>query len=261
MKTKQKLLVGMMAVAFISACSKKEKAVEGVDTAVKKEQSVFQKEQVAAIETIVHQYLVNNPAVVAESIMNLQKQAMDAQQSKVLELLNANKADLEHDSGLPVLGAGKTRFVAFIDYADPASKEFLSVLKTTVAQDKDVKVVLRFIPDTSSKSQKMARIAMAAFEMGVFDAVHERLIAVPENATESEILDAVGTVAGVDRSKLENLLDTSTVKEMLAKNRTLSEKLSIVQSPAFVVGEFLLKQAVTAEQMKMLLENLRAQKK
>jgi protein-disulfide isomerase len=265
MKTMKSITALMLALVAISGCSKKDKAINSTGQASesKKEQTIFNNEQVGAIEKIVHTYLINNPTVVAESIVNLQRQAAENQHSITVELLNKNKDELQLVKGIPVIGAADAdvTFVVFGDYADNSSKDFFTVLKSTCAQDKKVRVVYRLLSDTSAISQKLARIAMAAYELGVFEAVHEKLISVSTNATEGDLITLAAAASGIDRGKIEAVLDSASVKEMLLRNRALAEKLGITQAPGFVVGEILLKQAITAEQMKMLLENLRAQKK
>lgn len=261
---KKQLSVLLMTTAFLAGCNKKEKASdEAKPVDQQAEQTVFSKTQVAAIEQIVHKYVVNNPNVLAESIMNLQKQVADKQQEKVVELLDKNKTELSKTAGLPFVGSpsADVTVLMFGDYTEPASKAMFKVYQNAVNKDKGVRVVFRFLPDTSALAQKAARVAMAMNEQGLFEKFHEKMMSNTEALTETVILEIAANVSGVNRGKLESDMDSGKTKEALLSNRKLAENLGIAQAPGYIMGEFLIKQPISPDDFDAVLNNIRTKKK
>lgn len=262
---KKQLVILLATSALLGACNKKDKKKEEAkqSTETQVQQTAFNKEQVTAIEQIVHKYIVNNPNVLAESIMNLQKQVADKQQEKVIELLNKNKSDVERTAGIPVIGApgADVTILMFGDYTDMKSKAMFKMYQNILQKDSNVRMIFRFLPDTSALAQKAARVAMAMNEQGLFDKFHERMLSTTEPLTETSLMDIAGNVPGVNRSKLDADVDAGKTKEAILNNRALAEKLGITQAPGYVLGDFLLKQPITPEQLDMVIQNVREKKK
>lgn len=260
---KQLSLLLVTSALLIVGCSKKDKVQE--ETKQSNEQqvdAVFSKAQIAAIEKIAHDYIVKNPNVLAESIMNLQKQVADKQQEKVVELLNQNKAALDKTAGLPFVGAasGDITVIMFGDYIDPKSKAMFKIYQNALSKDPKVRVVFRFLPDTSLLAQKAARIATAMNEQGLFDKFHEKVLSSTETLTEMALLEIAANVPGVNRSKLEADIDSAKTKQALLDNRALAEKLGIAQAPGYVIGQYLLKQPIGPEDLEAVIKSVREKK-
>ncbi len=259
---KKQLSLLLTATALLGACSKKEKEENTNKPTVEVDQTAFSKSQVAAIEKIVHAYVVKNPNVLAESIMNLQKQVADKQQERVVELLKKYRSDIDHASGLPMIGpaGADTTLIMFGDYVDSKSKAMFKMYQNVMAKDKKFRVAVRFLPDASALAQKTARVAIALNKQGLFVKFHDKMLATSEMLTETSLMDIAGNLPGVNRTKLEADVDAADTKEALLNNRSLAEKLGITQVPGYVVGDFLLKQAITPEDLDLVLKKIREQK-
>lgn len=248
---------------MVAGCSKKDKEKDlAKAVAEQPEQTVFSKAQVAAIEQIVHKYVVNNPNVLAESIMNLQKQVADKQQEKVVELLDKNKKELDVTSGIPMMGdaASDITIIMFGDYTDARSKAMFKMFDNARTKDGKIKIVFRFLPDTSASAQKAVRVAIAMNNQGLFDKFHSAVLATPEMLNETMIMDIAGNIPGVNRGKLEADMDAAATKESVMKNRQLAGKLQISQAPGFVIGNFLLKQPISPKDLDLVIKKLREKK-
>lgn len=261
---KKQLSVLLVTSAFLVGCNKKEKVQEEAKSVDQQtEQAVFSKAQVAAIEQIAHKYIVKNPNVLAESIMNLQKQAADKQQEQVVELLTKNKTELDKTAGLPFVGSpsANVTVLMFGDYTDPKSKAMFKIYQNAAQKDKGIRIIFRFLPDTSSLAQKAARIAMAMNDQGLFEKFHEKIMSSSEMLTETSLLDIAGNIPGVNRSKLDSDIEAGKTKEALLSNRTLAEKLGISEAPGYIIGDYLLKQPIGAEDLDAVIKNIREKKK
>lgn len=256
---KKHISVLLATAALITGCDKKEKETAPKAAAVSADQTEFSKAQVAAIEKVIHSYIVNNPNVLAESIMNLQKKVADKQQERVVELLNKHRKDINDMANLPSVGATDTdvTLLMFGDYTDPKSKMMFKMYQSTMLKDKKFRVAIRFLPDTSAVAQKSARIAIALRKQGLFEKFHAAMLANTEMLTETSLMDIAGNIAGVNRTKLEVDMDSAEVKEAVLANRALADKLGVVNTPGYVVGDFLLKQTITQEDLDAVLKKIR----
>lgn len=259
---KKHISVLLATAALVTGCAKKEKETESKSPTSMADQTEFSKSQVAAIEKVIHSYIVNNPNVLAESIMNLQKKVADKQQERVVELLNKYRKDIDDVSTLPAVGRADAdvTLVMFGDYTDPKSKMMFKMYQSTMLKDKKFRVVTRFLPDTSALAQKVARVAISMHKQGLFEKFHAAMLANAEVLTETSLMDIAGNISGVNRTKLESDMDSSAVKEAILNNRALADKLGIVNTPGYVVGDFLLKQAITQEDLEAVLKKLREKK-
>lgn len=260
---KQLSLLLVTSTLLVVGCSKKDKSQE--ETKQTNEQNVdavFSKAQIAAIEKIAHDYIVRNPNVLAESIMNLQKQVADKQQEKVVELLNQNKADLDKTAGMPFVGSPSADItvIMFGDYVDPKSKAMFKIYQNVLSKDKKLRVIFRFLPDTSMLAQKAARIATAMNEQGLFEKFHDKVLSATETLTEMSLLEIAANVPGVNRSKLEADIDSAKTKQALLDNKTLAEKLGIAQAPGYIIGQYLLKQPIGPEDLEAVIKAIREKK-
>lgn len=262
---KKQLSILLATTVLLSACNKKEKPQDETQSsaAQQPEQTLFSKAQVAAIEQIVHKYIVNNPNVLAESIMNLQKQVADKQQEQVKELLTQNKSELDKLSGFPFIGSpsADVTVLMFGDYTDPKSKAMFKMYQNILQKDKQFRVIFRFLPDTSALAQKTARVAIAMSDQGLFDKFHEKMMSTTEPLTEMSLMDIAGNIPGVNRTKLDADIEAAKTKEVIAGNRALAEKLGIQQAPGYIIGDFLLKQPIAPEDLELVIAKIREKKK
>ncbi len=261
---KKQLSVLLMTTAFLAGCNKKENAAEETKSVDQHtEQTVFSKAQVAAIEKIVHKYVVANPNVLSESITNLQKQAAERHHEKTVELLEKNKAELSKSAGLPFAGSPSAdiTILMFGDYTEPASKAMFKIYQNAANKDKGLRVVFRFLPDTSALAQKAARVAIAMADQGLFEKFHEKMMSSTEALSETLVLEIAANIPGVNREKLEADTDSGKTKEALLGNRKLAENLGVSQAPGYIIGDFLIKQPISPDDLDAVIKNIREKKK
>ncbi|MDP3641201.1 MAG: thioredoxin domain-containing protein, partial [Alphaproteobacteria bacterium] len=164
---------------------------------------------------------------------------------------------------LPFVGSpsANVTVLMFGDYTDPKSKAMFKIYQNAAQKDKGIRIIFRFLPDTSSLAQKAARIAMAMNDQGLFEKFHEKIMSSSEMLTETSLLDIAGNIPGVNRSKLDSDIEAGKTKEALLSNRTLAEKLGISEAPGYIIGDYLLKQPIGAEDLDAVIKNIREKKK
>ncbi len=194
----------------------------------------------------VRAYLLNHPEVLEEAFGRLQaKQEADKQASAQGAIL-ANRQALERDPRDGVLGNpnGTVTVVEFFDYRCPFCKASEPALQKLLADNKDVRLVLKEFPiidyeDQSHLSRDAAHVALAAKAQGKYAAVHQALLT--ERAKlDPDVVDAVLKDAGVDVAKARAEATGKTVDDQIADTYKLAHALGIDGTPAFVVGDTLI---------------------
>jgi len=151
------------------------------------------------IEKIVHDYLVNNPEVLAEAIRVLQQRQSVAAAQKAKQAIQENRQALLADQSSPVEGnpQGKVTIVEFFDYRCPHCRHVAPALDQLVNSNTSVRVVYKNFPVLGEPSVLAARAAVAAQQQGGWLKLHRAMLAYQGEFTVDNLL-ALGTSVGLD---------------------------------------------------------------
>lgn len=147
-----------------------------------------------------------------------------------------------------VLGnpAGKRVLVEFTDYNCPYCEASLKDVKQLVAEDPDLKVVIREWPIFEGSDQA-SRMALAAGLQGKYRAFHEAMFATGDVA-------AAAKAAGLDMARAEADAASQAVSTEIARNLDLARGLGFTGTPAWIAGNKPFGGAVGYDQLKAALE-------
>lgn len=195
----------------------------------------------AKIESIVHDYLLNNPDVVIQAVQNYQrKQYEQAEETiKQTQKMAPTFADaLFHQNNDPAIGNpnGKVTVVEFFDYQCPHCVDMAPVISAISKANPDVRIVFKDFPIRGPMSEVAARAAIAANKQGkYYDFSHALLIA-NKQLTEDAIYDIAKSV-GLDVDKLKKDMKDASVTDVLNANMKLAQNLKLFGTPAFFIGK------------------------
>jgi protein-disulfide isomerase len=160
---------------------------------------------------------------------------------------------LERDPRDPVLGnpKGAVTVVEFFDYRCPFCKAAEPGVQKLLADDPDVRLVLKEFPildaeDQTHISEDAARAAIAAGAQGKYGAVHRALLA-QKHLDENGII-AVLKADDVDAAAAQPVETSAATTTQIADARALARALGIDGTPAFIVGD----QMIAGAQMDVL---------
>ena len=168
------------------------------------------------IEKIVHDYLVNNPEVLAEAIRVLQQRQSVAAAQKAKQAIQENRQALLADQSSPVEGnpQGKVTIVEFFDYRCPHCRHVAPALDQLVNSNTSVRVVYKNFPVLGEPSVLAARAAVAAQQQGGWLKLHRAMLAYEGEFTVDNLL-ALGTSVGLDSAKLKaDMMSPATDKAL-----------------------------------------------
>ncbi|HEX4951393.1 MAG TPA: DsbA family protein [Blastocatellia bacterium] len=215
-------------------------------------------EQRTTIETVVREYLLNNPSILREVMQALQVKEEKERQARAAANLQAHQAELYADPDTPTAGnpKGDVTIAVFFDYNCGYCKKTLPGLSTLLAKDPSLKVVYKELPVLGTTSLLGARAALAAHKQGKYAAFHEALVQLP-NITLEEI-KTLAERLGLDYGRLVKDLEDAKTLESLERVARLATALEINGTPAYIVGEQLIPGAIDADALAQLVANERA---
>lgn len=196
----------------------------------------------AATEAIIREYLLANPDVVLQAQERAHEQARQ-------RALAANREALE----TPYPGAAIGRvdaavtIVEFMDYGCHFCRDSAPMLEQLLANNSDVRLVLRQYPILSELSAQAARVALLAAERGKFAIYHHALYAAPELTQQA--IDAAGSLAGLSAEEIHAAALSTSRDGEFGRNEQLGAAIGASGTPTFVVGDKVVSGAMVPEAM------------
>lgn len=193
-------------------------------------------DQKKAIETVIHDYLVNNPEVLLEASKALQEKQQASLQEQAQAAILKNAGQLFTDK-MTVLGnpKGNVTLVEFFDYQCIHCKKMAPIIAGLIKKDSNLRVVFKEFPIFGSSSDMASRAALAAAMQGKYQAMHEALLK-QEGRLNEKIITETAKSIGLNMTKFKADMDSQAVKDALNENRDLAEKLRLMGTPAFIIA-------------------------
>lgn len=228
------LLVG--GVWFVQADAQQESGTAAPAAAAGS--AAFSADQKSAIETIVKDYLVQNPEILFEVQTALEVKMAQQEMERTKSLVAEHAKEIYRAANAPVAGNpnGDITVVEFFDYNCGYCKRGFSEILKLIEKDKNVRVVFKELPILRDESEQAARVALAARMQGKYWEVHRDLI-----STKGLVNEAVGLKVaekhGLDMAKLKADMASPEVKAELDRVKALAQTLQINGTPHFLVGD------------------------
>ena len=184
----------------------------------------------AAIEQVVHDYLLANPEILPQAMENLRKRE-DAKQ------LAGISADVKRPFPGAVLGnpAGKVTMVEFSDFACTFCRQSETEVAALIAANPELKVVIRQLPILSPASADAARMGLAAARQGRYAAYHHAMYAA--GRPDAASIEAAARSAGLDLARARKDIADPGVAAEIDRNLEFARKLGFEGTPSWVIGE------------------------
>ena len=207
----------------------------------------FTPQQKKAIGEIVRQYLLENPEVLVEVSNRLEQKRREQQAALARQGLKAHADLIFNNPQDPTLGdaSAKVAVVEFFDYNCGFCRRALKDMQKLVKTHKDVKVVFKEFPILSAGSDKAARIALAAkMQDGKkYWKLHQALLGFP-GRVDGKVALAIAEKLGFDTARLKKDMESDAVKRIIATNMQLADALGINGTPAFIIGDKVIRGAL-----------------
>jgi protein-disulfide isomerase len=228
--------------------------------AAQTEQSTFDAEAKQAIETIVHQYLVEHPEVLLEALDSLEAKRATEQMASQKAAIEKFGAKLFASPEGTVLGnpEGDVSVVEFFDYNCGYCKHALADMDALIAADPDLRFVLKEIPVLGPQSVEASRVSLAVREMAPerYAEFHRALLGRRGVADEASAI-AVAQDLGLDVAALRSAMASPAVSQAIAESNEIAEGLAINGTPTYVFSDAVMAGAVGVDALAAALANVR----
>jgi len=218
----------------------------------------FTPEQVQGMEQIIRQYLLDNPRVLIESLNSYQRGQRLAEEERQQQAVQAHLAALKDDTDSPVVGNpdGDVVIVEFMDYRCGYCRRVVKDLKKVVAEDGNIRLVMKEFPILGPASIRAAKAALAAAKQGKYEAYHFALMTQDGDMSDPHLMQVARQV-GLDVARLKTDMEADDIEAMIRRNHDLAQNLGINGTPAFVFGDTLVPGAIDADTMRTLIAEAR----
>lgn len=203
------------------------------------------------IETLVKEYILENPEIIRDAIIKLQEKEVQQEQELYRESIIEAKDALENDPRDPVIGSkdAKITIVEFFDYNCGFCKRATPWVEESVKKyGNDVRVVFKELPilDYKTKTSRLAsRAALAAKRQGKYSEMHFALMKQPR--LSGDIIRETAEEIGLDMRKYEADIADTSIEQHISDTLALADRLpAITGTPFFVIGDEYISGANTA---------------
>ena len=166
-------------------------------------------------------------------------QLVIAELEKAANLAAAQRAnDLLRDPGTLVVGNpnGDVTLVEFFDYRCSYCKAAEPRLRSLVATDPGVRLVMKDFPILTPESLIASKAALASRKQGKHEVFHHALMDHRGNLTEDEIFRIAHSVS-LNTDRLRADMDAPEVADQIISNFNLARALKISVTPGFIVDD------------------------
>ena len=195
-------------------------------------------------------FITNNPELIKSALSDLNNQRDDEGRLQAFTLLRA------HD-GETVMGNpdGDITIYEFSDYNCGFCKRALPRMKSLLAEDGNIRLVIKEYPILAESSYDAATLALRAADQGKYEAVHTALMEWRGRINET-VLTSIATKHGIEGFSIDRS-ETGQYRQIIADNMRLGHLLGVEGTPAFIIDEIIVPGLIPKEQMKSLIAEVR----
>jgi protein-disulfide isomerase len=213
--------------------------------------------QTSAVNDMIHQFIMNNPEVLLESVELYQKRLASEQVAVAAQASGDVVAEIKSGAfAVPFAGNLESDIlvVEFLDYNCGFCRRGFDAIQTLIAdEDHDVKIAFVELPVLGQSSREAAKFALAADMQGKYFEFHTALFGNAGPKSEKTFVKiAEGLELDIDKLKAD--ANGDEVEAILERNRDVANRLNISGTPAFIVGTEFVPGYIPYETMKSMLE-------
>lgn len=216
-----------------------------------------------AIRALVLETIRDNPEIVMEAIDILRARQEEEAAIAARNALETYRPVLEQDPSTPVFGNpdGDITIVEFFDYRCGYCKRVFSEVKSLLADDGNIRLVLKEFPILGPDSQLAATAALAVWNIAPekYWDFHAQVMTSRGQITQAK-LDIYAEELGLNAADLQTAMKDPGVTNSLQRNLELGQALGISGTPAFVIGDQIVPGAIDKAQFQELVAAVRADK-
>lgn len=214
----------------------------------------------ATINPMIEDYLMGDPSILDRMSTKLNETKLVAQRAAQKAALEAHSAEIYNDPGNVILGNpdGDVTLVEMFDYNCGYCRQALPDLATLLAEDPNLRVILKEFPILSEGSVEAARVAVLVNQdpsISYWD-FHQQLFSSRGQVTGDTALQVAESM-GMNRVNLMLNMGGTMPAETITKVYDLAKELRISGTPTYIIGDELIPGAVSIDRLRRSIANMR----
>ncbi|MCS3474164.1 DsbA family protein [Bradyrhizobium elkanii] len=215
-------------------------------------------EQRQAIGEVVKEYLLQNPEVLRDASIELERRTEQMRKADQAKALTRYRSQLLSPRGSTIIGNpnGSKSLVAFFDYNCPYCRASVGDIQKLVDKNPELRVVLREFPILGPDSTATSRLALAVARETSDASLRARYytsLMKTKGSMTGVLALSTATGMGLDEKKLKSDLKDPEIDAILRENFSAAEALGVNGTPAFVIGDQIIVGAVGVDRMQSAL--------
>lgn len=196
----------------------------------------------AEVEEIIRAYLLENPEIIREALVELEKKSAQEEVQESLDAIADLSDQIFRDPRDYSIGPkdAKIQLVEFFDYNCGFCKRSTDWMEETIAKyPDDVRVVFKELPvltGAEGTSHTAARAALASARQGKYKKMHFALMG-ERSINEARILE-IGKNLGLNVEQLERDMADPAIARQIQDNLSISERIpALTGTPFFILND------------------------
>lgn len=212
------------------------------------------------VEQIVKEYLLQNPEVIRDALVELDRRDKEAEATRVSAMVSDKDGILLNSRHQVVLGnpKGDVTMVEFFDYNCGYCKRAMADMERLLDEDPNLRIVLKEYPVLGQSSFEAAQIAIAvnALAPDKYREFHTAMLSMRGKADQASTLK-VAEDLGLAREDLARAVTKEDVRANVEEVYELADQLGISGTPSYVIGDAVIKGAYGYDTLKAAIESVR----
>ena len=244
----------LTALALVAATAVPTLALD-IEAMSDNERSIFRSE--------IRDYLLENPEVLMEAIAILEQRRNQEAAATDQELITTNHDAIFND-GFSFVGGnpdGDVTIVEFLDYRCAFCKRAFPEVEALLETDGNIRFIVKEFPILGEQSVLGSRYAIATKIVegdAAYKELHDKLMLWGGDLNEAA-LARISRDMDIDHDAVLAEMDSDVVTGIIAANRQLGQTLQIQGTPSFIMGESFVRGFVELDQMRAIVEAVRAE--
>ena len=212
------------------------------------------------LNPLIESYLMSDPKILQRMSVALDTTLQAEDRSQATTAIASMREAIFNDPGQVVLGNpdGDVTLVEFFDYNCGYCRSALPDMAALLAEDPNLRIVLKEFPILSNESIDAARVAVLVGKADVdYWTFHETLFT-SRSQVDKQVALAAASDLGLSPVALELDMGTDAVAKTIQTSYEIARALNITGTPTYIIGNEIIPGAIGIDELRTRIANMRA---
>ena len=212
------------------------------------------------LNPMIESYLMSDPKILQRMSVALDTTMQAEEREQATTAIASMQAAIFNDPDQVVLGNpdGDVTLVEFFDYNCGYCRAALPDMAALLAEDPNLRIVLKEFPILSNESIDAARVAVLVGNADVdYWTFHETLFT-SRSQVDKQVALAAASDLGLSPVALELDMGTDAVAKAIQTSYEIARALNITGTPTYIIGNEIIPGAIGLDELRTRIANMRA---